>query len=153
MDAIDSSIIEALMADGRMSWAELAGRLGMSAPAVADRVRRLEERGVIRGFAALVDPEAVGQGLTAFVAVTLERPQHREEFLAVLEQLPQAQECHHTAGDDDYLLKIRCSGTRELERLVSEEIKGLPGIARTRMTIVLSTVKETVAVPLPTPKD
>ena len=149
MDEADKTVVAILSRDGRMSWAELASRLGMSAPAAAERVHKLQERGVITGFAALVDPEAVGQGLTAFVAVTLERPQHREAFLAVLAQLPQVQECHHTAGDDDYLLKIRCSGTRELDRVVSDEIKSLPGIARTRTTIVLSTVKETVALPLP----
>jgi Lrp/AsnC family leucine-responsive transcriptional regulator len=153
MDALDHKVISTLFRDGRISWADLAARIGLSAPATADRVRRLEERGVIRGYTALVDPEAVGQGLTAFVGVTLERPQHRETFLTVLAQVPQVQECHHTAGDDDYLLKIRCSGTRELERLVSEEIKNLPGIVRTRTTIVLSTVKETAAVPLPPPKE
>jgi Lrp/AsnC family leucine-responsive transcriptional regulator len=153
MDELDYKITAALSEEGRITWADLAARVGLSAPAAADRVRRLEERGVIRGYAALVDPESVGQGLTAFVAVTLERPQHRQDFLDVLSQLPQVLECHHTAGDDDYLLKIRCSGTRELERLVSDEIKSLRGIARTRTTIVLSTMKETPVVPLPAPKD
>jgi Lrp/AsnC family leucine-responsive transcriptional regulator len=153
MDALDHKLVATLSEEGRISWSDLAARVGLSAPATADRVRRLEERGVIRGYTALVNPDAVGQGLTAFVAVTLDRPQHRQSFLELLEQLPQVLECHHTAGEDDYLLKIRCSGTRELERLVSEKIKNLKGIARTRTTIVLSTVKETSAVPLPAPGD
>lgn len=149
MDEIDYKALRHLMAQGRASWAELAGVLGLSAPAAADRVRRLEERGVIRGFAALVDPEAVGSGLTAFLAVTLERPEHRAAFLQRVQQLPEVQECHHVAGDDDYLLKVRCRGTRDLERLVSDDLKALPGVHRTRTTVVLSTSKETCVLPLP----
>src|SRR4051794_24025968 len=106
MDAIDSNLIGHLMSHGRASWAELAQQLGLSAPAVAERVHRLEERGVIRGYAALVDPEAVGSSLSAFVAVTLERPSDRAAFLALVQRLPEIQECHHVAGDDDYLLKV-----------------------------------------------
>jgi Lrp/AsnC family leucine-responsive transcriptional regulator len=150
LDALDLKTIDELTRHGRMSWADLAGQLGLSAPAAAERVRRLEERGVIRGFAALVDAEAVGCALTAFVAVTLERPEHRAVFLDWARGCSNVQECHHLAGEDDYLLKVRCGGTRQLEALISDELKGLPGVARTRTSIALSTVKETVAVPLPT---
>jgi Lrp/AsnC family leucine-responsive transcriptional regulator len=127
----------------------LAATLELSAPATADRVRRLEERGVIQGYSALVNPEAVGCGLTAFIAVTLERPEHRDPFLQRILELPQIQECHHVAGDDDYLLKVRCHSTQDLEQIISERIKSLQGIVRTRTTIVLSTAKETPALPLP----
>jgi Lrp/AsnC family leucine-responsive transcriptional regulator len=136
------------MTHGRATWAELAELLGLSAPATADRVRRLEERGVIRGYAALVSPEAVGLCLTAFVAVSLDRPKDRRAFLAKVADLPEVQECHHVAGEDDYLLKVRCSGTRDLDRVVSDELKELPGVVRTRTTIVLSTEKETSALPI-----
>jgi Lrp/AsnC family leucine-responsive transcriptional regulator len=136
------------MAQGRRTWADLAADLGLSAPAAADRVRRLEERGVIRGYAALVDPAAVGCDLTAFVAVTLERPADRAAFLALVAGLPEVQECHHTAGDDDYLLKVRCAHTRDLDRVLSLELKSLPGVVRTRTTIVLSTLKETPVLPV-----
>jgi len=128
----------------------LAATLELSPPATADRVRRLEERGVVQGYSALVDPEAVGCGLTAFIAVTLERPEHRDAFLKRILELPQIQECHHVAGDDDYLLKVRCRSPRDLEQIISERIKSLQGIVRTRTTIVLSTAKETPALPLPT---
>jgi Lrp/AsnC family leucine-responsive transcriptional regulator len=148
MNEIDSKAIAYLMRDGRMTWAELAGILGISAPAAADHVRRLEERGVIRGYAALVDPESIGCAITAFVAVTLERPAYRGGFLQRVQELPEIQECHHTAGEDDYLLKIRCASARDLERVVSEEIKGLDGIARTRTTVVLATSKETPILPI-----
>ncbi len=102
----------------------------LSAPATAERVRRLEERGAVRGYAALIDPEAVGCGLTAFIAVTLERLEHRDPFLQRVLELPEIQECHHIAGDDDYLLKVRCRSPRDLEQISSERIKSLQGLAR-----------------------
>ncbi len=150
LDDLDFEILVQLMARGRMTWSELAGVLGLSSPATADRVRRLEDRQVIQGYAAQVNPSAVGCELMAFIAVTLERPQHREAFLTVVRRSPQIQECHHVTGDDDYLLKVRCRSTADLERLISDELKELPGIVRTRTTIVLSTIKETATVPLPT---
>jgi Lrp/AsnC family leucine-responsive transcriptional regulator len=149
MDEIDMKALAHLMGRGRATWAELGERLGLSAPAAADRVRRLEERGVITGFSALVRPEAVGLNLAAFVAVTLWRPDDREAFLALVARSPQVQECHHVAGEHDYLLKLRCRDTRELEAVLSEKLKGLPGVTRTVTTIVLSTLKETPALPLP----
>ena len=148
MDAIDLLVLERLQADGRETWATLGEALGLTGPAAADRVRRLEERGVIRGFAALVEPDAAGATLTAFVAVTLERPRHRAAFLARVADMAEVQECHHVAGEDDYLLKVRCRGPADLDRVLSDELKGVPGVARTRTTIVLRTVKETPVVPL-----
>ena len=117
-------------------------------PATAERVRRLEAAGVIRGFAALVDARTVGCPLTAFVGVTLERPTHREAFLQRVQEMPEILECHHVAGEEDYLLKIRCRTTLDLERVISERLKGLAGVARTRTTIVLSTSKETTVAPV-----
>lgn len=149
MDSLDYKIISAIMNNGRITWSELAGLLGLSSPAAADRVRRLEEQGVITGYTALIDAESAGYGLAALVAVSLERPEHRQGFIELVMKLPEVQECHHTAGDDDYILKLRCRGTRDLDRIISEEIKGLPGIVRTRTTIILGTVKETPHVPLP----
>ncbi len=148
MDAIDLKVLQHLMTQGRITWSELAGLLQLSAPAAADRVRRLEERGVIQGYAALVNPDAVGCGLTAFVAVTLQHPQYRGDFVQKIKDLPEVMECHHITGDDDYLLKIRCRNTRDLERIISDEIKGIMGILRTRTTVVLSTIKETTILPL-----
>jgi len=121
----------------------LGALLELSAPAAAERVRKLEERGVIRGYTALVDAPALGYPLTAFIGVVLERPRDREPFLAKVGQLAAVQECHHVAGDEDYLLKVRVSGLPALEDLVSNELKGLPGVVKTRTTIVMSTVKET----------
>jgi len=148
MDAFDYKIIKLLMANGRMTWADLASQVGLSAPAVAERVNRLQANGVITGICALIDGERVGAECTAFVAVTLEKPQFREAFLEQVNALEEVQECHHIAGDDDYLLKIRCRNTKDLDRVISYGIKGLHGVLRTRTTIVMDTLKETVQIPL-----
>jgi Lrp/AsnC family leucine-responsive transcriptional regulator len=148
MDASDSKVIRLLQANGRESWARLGEELGMTGPAAAERVKRLEEKGVIRGYSALVDAESVGATLTAFVAVTLERPEHRKPFLKRVGKLAEVQECHHVAGDDDYLLKVRSRGPRDLDRVISEELRSVAGVFRTRTTIVLSTAKETPILPL-----
>jgi Lrp/AsnC family leucine-responsive transcriptional regulator len=139
MDDNDLRILGILSESGRASFSELAEQIGLSGPSTADRVRRLEERGVIRGYAALVDAVALGLDLTAFVSVTLANLDAREGFLAALATYPEVVECHHLAGDDDYLVKVHVDGTRGLESFVSDRLKTLPGIARTRTTVVLST--------------
>ncbi len=145
---METTLLRRLQHRGRESWAALGQLVGVTGPAVAERIRKLEERGVIRGFTAVLDPVAMGYGLLAFVAVSIDRPEHRAAFLAKVDQLPEVQECHHVAGDDDYLLKVRCRDTSDLERVISDELKGVPGISRTRTTISLKTVKETLAVPV-----
>lgn len=148
LDTLDSKILQHLLQQGRITWADLAARLGLSAPAAADRVRRLEERGIVQGYMARLDPTRLGYDITAFIAVTLEHPRDREPFLAQVKALAEIQECHHVTGDDDYLLKVRCRGTAGLEVLITESLKSLPGVLRTRTTLALSTVKETTALPL-----
>jgi Lrp/AsnC family transcriptional regulator, leucine-responsive regulatory protein len=150
MDALDFKALSRLQQFGRDSWKKLGSLLGITAQAAADRVHKLEEQGIIHGYAALVDPDSVGLHLMAFVAVTLERPKHREAFLEHVMALSEVQECHHVSGEDEYFLKIRCRGTSDLERLVGDEIKGLAGVVRTRTTIVLRTAKETISLPLVT---
>jgi Lrp/AsnC family transcriptional regulator, leucine-responsive regulatory protein len=142
MDATDLEIVNALVLDGRMTFSELADRIGMSGPSTSDRVRRLETTGTIAGYSATLNPEAVGADLAAFVSVTLSGPGVRDAFVDALKDEPAVLELHHVAGDGDYLLKVRCANTRELERLVSERVKGVAGVSQTRTTVVLSTVFE-----------
>ena len=149
MDAIDRRLIIRLQYAGRETWARLGETLGLTGPAVADRVRKLQQVGIIKGFAALVNPDAVGMMVTAFVGVSLERPALREAFLKRVGAIPEVQECHHVTGDDDFLLKLRCRNPLDLDRVVSEELKGTPGVVRARTTIVLRTTKETTVVALP----
>ncbi len=139
MDAIDLRLIDLLAQNARASYADLAQQVGLSAPSTAERVRRLEERGVVLGYAARVAPAALGRGLTAFVAVSVGDRRQTRAFLAAVARLPEVVECHHVAGDDDYLLKVHVDGTRGLERLVTDELKAITGVTRTRTTVVLST--------------
>ncbi len=148
LSTVDSKALALLMHRGRASWAELAKHLRLSPPAAAERVRKLEERGVIRGYAALVNAEALGYPLTAFVAVTLERSQHRQAFLRRVAGMKEIVECHHVTGDYDYLLKVRTRSTQDLDRVLSDKLKAVAGVARTVTTIVLSTAKESVEVPI-----
>ena len=112
MDAIDRRLIIRLQYAGRETWAKLGETLGLTGPAVADRVRKLQQVGIIKGFAALVNPDAVGMMVTAFVGVSLERPALREAFLKRVGAIPEVQECHHVTGDDDFLLKLRARPDR-----------------------------------------
>jgi Lrp/AsnC family leucine-responsive transcriptional regulator len=149
LDALDLAALARLMADGRVTWAELASELGLSPAAAAERVRRLERTGVIRGYAALVEPGAIGLGLTALVGVTLAHHRARAAFLRRIQQLDEVQESHHVTGDYDFLLKVRCADTQALERLINEQLKDKGGVAESRTLIVLSTAKETPRLPLP----
>ena len=146
LDALDEKALHRLAEQGRVTWAELAQDLKLSAPAAADRVRRLEERGVIRGYTALVDAEAAGFPLLAFVAVTLGSLKGnfrgREEFLDLIQQMDEVKECYHLAGAEDFLLKVRCRGTEDLERIIIQGLRALPIVTQTRTTVVFSAAKE-----------
>ena len=146
--AMDSEILGRLQNNARETWAALGSALGVTGPAIAERVKKLEDRGVIRGYRAVIDPTSVGYALLAFVAVTVERPDLRGAFLEKVMSLPEVLECHHVAGDYDYLLKIRCRDTADLERVISDELKSFEGIVRTRTTIAMKTVKETSELPI-----
>lgn len=149
LDDTDYKIIKKLMEQARTTWAELGSLLGLSSPGAAERVRRLEEKGVIKGYSALVEPELVDCGVTAFITVYLASPLDRSLFLGKVQSTAAIQECHHLAGDGDYLLKVRCSSLRELEYIVSQELKGMSGVVKTITTVILSTLKETPVLPLP----
>ena len=153
MDTNDIKTLGLLQDDGRASWTRLGELLGVTGPAAAERVRRLEQRGIIRGFTALIDPESVGLALTAFIAVSLEKPTHRAAFLERVQALPEIQECHHCTGDDDYLLKVRCRGVSDLDRVINTELKAVRGVLRTRTTIVMRTSKDSPALALPAAAD
>jgi Lrp/AsnC family transcriptional regulator, leucine-responsive regulatory protein len=148
LDSLDRKALRSLSENGRATWAELGQALGLSAPSAADRARKLEQAGVIRGYAALVDAATVGYPLTAYISVSLASHRERTTFLRAIEKMEQVCECHHVAGDDDYLLKVRCRGTEDLDHLLTNELKERLGVARTRTTIVLSTAKESVRVPI-----
>ncbi len=145
IEQLDRRILSRLAGDARVSWAELAQELGLSAPAIGERVKRLKEKGLLLGFHARLAAPALGLGLTAFVAVTLTHPRNRESFLKVVRQREEILEAHHMAGDDDFLLKVLCRDTAHLETLLTSVLKSIAGVQRTRTSIVLGTAKEFTA--------
>ena len=132
--------MQLLVADGRMSYTDLGKATGLSTSAVHQRVRRLEQRGVIRGYAALVDPEAVGLSLTAFISVKPFDPSAPDDVPERLAALEEIEACHSVAGDENYILKIRVPTPGHLEHLLAR-IRSAAGVS-TRTTVVLSTPYE-----------
>lgn len=142
MDAFDEEIIRLMKENGRITHSEIGKRIHLSLPAVSERIRKLEAAGWICGYTVRLNREAMGQGLLAFLFVTLDRPEHIAPFRKAMLEEGAVLECHHLAGNFDYLLKIAVSNTRELELLLSERIKTIPGVVKTSTMIALCTVKE-----------
>jgi Lrp/AsnC family leucine-responsive transcriptional regulator len=144
LDAFDRRILDVLSREGRISIAELATRVGLSKSPVQARLRRLEARGAIRGYRALLDPSAVGQEHVAFVEVRLEDT--REAALAAFNEavlaIPEIEACHMIAGSFDYLLKVRTAGMPAYRALLAEHISRLPHVAATSTYVAMQTVKE-----------
>jgi Lrp/AsnC family transcriptional regulator, leucine-responsive regulatory protein len=136
----DRAIVHALSQDGRLSYTDLAERVGLSVSAVHQRVRRLEQRGVIRGYSARVDHEALGLPLTAFVAIRPIDSSQPDDAPDKLAALPQIEACYSVAGEDFYLLLVRVASPVDLERLL-KEIRSAANVS-TRTTVVLSTPYE-----------
>ena len=146
LDEIDRALLAALQDDGVIPYAELGVRVGLSASAVNDRLKRLKARGVLRRIAAEVAPAALGRELLVFLQVELGDLRHEQDFRTRMRALPEVLECHHIAGDYSYLLKLRFAGTGHFERFLVEQVKGGGGIQRTHSVIALSTIKETHAI-------
>jgi len=137
VEETDRAIVAALSQDGRLSYTDLAERVGLSVSAAHQRVRRLEQRGVIRGYHARLEPEAVGLPLTAFVAIRPIDPSQPDDAPDRLATLPEIESCYSVAGEDFYLLLVRVAGPSDLERLL-QEIRKVANVA-TRTTVVPST--------------
>jgi Lrp/AsnC family leucine-responsive transcriptional regulator len=145
IDRIDVQILNIMQKDARIANAEIARQVGLAPSAVLERVRKLEESGVIRGYAMEVDAARVGFGLTAFVFVRTSSCGAIDSLLAAI---PEVLEVHDVAGEDCYLLKVRAKDTEELGRLLRDKLKPIPEIISTRTTVVLETIKETIALPI-----
>ncbi len=137
---VDRALLSALARDGRASYTELAERVGLSVSAVHQRVRRLEQRGLITGYAARIDAKAVGLPLTAFVSITPIDVAQPDDAPALLAHLPAIEACHSVAGPDSYVLKVRTASPDALESLLAEIRKAAN--VTTRTTVVLSTFYE-----------
>jgi len=148
LDRTDRAILELLQANARISNADIARHLGMAPSAILDRIRKLERRRVIQGYTARIEPTAVGLDLTAFVLVRTEERVGTGTIGQALARIPEVLEVHHVAGEDCYLVKVRVRDTSGLSHLLREQFGRLRGVRNTRSTIVLSTVKESQALPL-----
>lgn len=142
MDELDYRIVDLLQRDGRATQLEISRAVGLSQPAVAERIRKLEEREVITGYTARVDATKLGKDITAFIGVSIEHPKHFEGFAKKVLAMPEVLEAHRVAGQDSYLLKVRTSNTRTLDSLLVETLRTISGVTRTHTTIVLTSIKE-----------
>jgi Lrp/AsnC family leucine-responsive transcriptional regulator len=148
MDAIDLQLLTMLQSNGRATFADLAQRVGLSPPAVAERIKKLEEKGIIHGYTAILNAKQVKLDITAFISVSLSHPRHDPPFVEEISKWGEVLECHHVLGPDDYLLKVKVHDTSALEDLIMARLRMLEGVTKTRTTIVLSTVKESSALDL-----
>jgi Lrp/AsnC family transcriptional regulator, leucine-responsive regulatory protein len=149
MDALDYRIVDMLQRDGRATQLEISRAVGLSQPAVAERIRKLEERGVITGYVARVEASKLGKDITAFIGVNIEHPKYFEGFAKKVMAMPEVLEAHRVAGQDSYILKVKTANTRTLDQLLVETLRTILGVTRTHTTIVLTSIKEETLVSVP----
>ena len=137
MNERDTAILRALQADGRATYAEIGKAVGLAPSTVHDRMRRLEESGVIRGYRAVVNPEAIGLFVTALISVTPLDPKQPDDLPERVVEFPEVEDCHSVAGAENYVLKVRTGTTSDLEDLL-RRLREKAGV-QTRTTVVLST--------------
>lgn len=147
LDPIDGRLLDLLQADGRRSFAELGSEVGLSGPSVHERIKKLEARGVITRYAAVVDPAAAGFPLLAFVRLTQAPGSAGADLTDSFATIPEIEECHHIAGEADYLLKIRARDTAHLERVVMA-LQTTRHVFTTETSVVFSSAFERRPLPL-----
>ena len=152
IDQTSRVILETLQSDARISNAEIGRRVGLAPSAVFERIRKLEERGAVRGYNANIDPAAVDLGLLAFVLVRSDERGGAPRTEAALVAIPEVQEVHHVAGEDCFMLKVRARDTAALNDLLANQIGALESVRSTKTTIVLRTAKETSTIPIASPE-
>lgn len=142
MDAIDTSILAILKGNGRASASEISKKVRLSVPAVAERIRKLEQNGIIKQYTVKIDRYQSGERLLAFVFVNIDRTDHIDNFRKQIVRHPCVLECHHIAGAYDYLLKIALPDTQALESFLSGTLKKIEGVSNSNTIITLTTLKE-----------
>jgi len=142
LDPIDRKILALLQEDAKISQAKVAKAVGLTAPSVNERIRKLERAGFIRGYAALLDSRKLGLDVTAFVEVFIEQPKLEEGFIESVRGLEEVLECHHITGEFSLLLKVRVADMAAFRQLLIEKLNTVRGVRQTRTLIVLATAKE-----------
>jgi len=141
LDATDLAILDALQQNCKQPLAEIGKQVGLSAPSVVERIKKLEESGVIRGYAAQLDARLLGRDVTAFIGVSISHPSAFEPFEKEIERSGDVLECHHVTGQHTLMLKVRTESTETLEALI-DMIRRVEGVTRTETMVVLSTRTE-----------
>ena len=142
LDLKDRQILAMLQVDAKTAQAEIGRRVGLSPASVNERIHKLEQKGVIRKYVALLDDQKAGKDITAFIEVFIEHPKHEEMFVRLTQELEEVQECHYVTGEFSCLLKVKVPDRRSLRELVLDRINALDGVRQTRTMIVLQTAKE-----------
>ena len=147
LDDIDLRILGLLQEDCRTSLVRIGEQVGLSAPAVLERIKKLEAAGIVTGYRAILDARRLGLDITAFIGVLITHPSRIGDFERQVAALSDVLECHHVTGEHTLLLKVKTANTSSLERLISQ-IRSLDGVTRTETMIVLSTHTERVQLAL-----
>lgn len=142
MDMIDLKIIDVLKENSRATASEISKRVNLSIPAVSDRLRKLEDTNVIKKYTLKLNREKLGYKLLAFVFINIDLTPNIQGFRKSIVEFSEVMECHHMAGEYDYLIKVLVTDTAELENFISNKLKSLKGIQKSNTLIVLSTLKE-----------
>jgi Lrp/AsnC family leucine-responsive transcriptional regulator len=149
LDGTDRQVLALLQESAKLPQAEIARRVGLSTAAVNERIHKLEAQGVIRRWVALLDDRQVGNDITAFIEVFIEHPRREREFVELMQQLDEVQECHYVTGEFSCLVKVKVADRQALRGLVLDRLNALEGVRQTRTLIVLETTKETTRQALP----
>ncbi|MCB0259732.1 MAG: Lrp/AsnC family transcriptional regulator [Calditrichaeota bacterium] len=148
IDEIDAQILTIIQKNARVSNAKIARKIGMAPSAILERIRKLEEKGVIENYEVRLNAKSVNLGLVAFIFIRTSEAYGKMVTALRLAEMPEVQEVHHIAGEDCYLIKVRTKDTESLGRFLREQVTCAPEVLSTRTTIVLETVKETLKLPL-----
>lgn len=147
LDDLDIKVLKILQKEGRTKRNELADAVGLSIPAISERLHKLEEKKVIEGYYAKLNRKAFGYDIMAYILVLMESSKHYKTLISHVDKMPQILECHSVLGEGSHLLKAISKNTEALEKLLSE-IQSWPGVISTKTTFVLSTIKETTEIEL-----
>lgn len=141
MDNVDRQILEILQRNGRLSNISLAEEIGLSPPSVLRRVKKLEEKKIIKEYVALVDREKIGKNLLVFINISIKTQSEEQRFASKIQEYPEVLECFHVTGETDYLLKVAVRHISELEDFIMKRISQIPGVDKVVTRVVLSEIK------------
>ncbi len=151
LDGTDRKILDLLQSNSNVTNAQLAQEIGLSPAPTLERVKKLEQAGIIRSYHALIDPGSVGLGVSTFVMVSLKghNKENIDRFMSAISAIPEIVECHHVTGQADFILKIICADIPAYQRLMLEKVSNIDVVDNMQSMVILSTLKNSKVVPIP----